>query len=102
MKPQILPKEILNDTVVVHQFLLSKRKQTLYGVLLFFIFSTLAALPFIFIDVYSSARGIVEPEKERISLQPLNSGRVVYSKIENHLAVKKGDTLLILESQQIE
>lgn len=44
----------------------------------------------------------MEPEKERISLQSLNSGRVVYSKIENHLTVKKGDTLLILESQQIE
>lgn len=102
MKPQILPQEILNNSVIVHRFLFSKKNQIIYGLLLFFIFSTLAALPFIYIDVYSSARGIVEPEKERISLQPLNSGRVVYSKIENHVAVKKGDTLLILESQQIE
>jgi len=101
MKPQILPKEILNNSVIIHQFILSKKKQTIYGLLLFIIISGLASLPFIYVDVYSSANGIVKPDKERLSLQPLNSGRVIFSNIKSHAKVKKGDTLLILESQQV-
>ena len=59
-------------------------------------------LPFIFIDVYSSASGIIKPQEERVVLQSVQHGRVVFSAIEAHRTVKKGDTLLLLEMEQLE
>jgi len=62
MKPQIFPKEIMNNTVIVHQSILSKKRKTIYGIILFVFFSALCSLPFIAIDVYSSASGIIKPQ----------------------------------------
>lgn len=101
MKPQIFPKEILEHTVLVQQFLLSKKKQTIYGVILSVLFLCFTSLPFIFIDVYASASGIIKPKEERVVLQSVQSGKVIFSKIETHKSVKKGDTLLMLENEQL-
>lgn len=102
MKPQVFPKEILDNSVIVQTFLLSRTKKIIYAILLLVFFFSLVALPFIFIDVYTSASGIIKPEGERIVLQSIQSGRVVYSNIKPHLSVKKGDTLLMLMNEQLE
>ncbi|MEK9614577.1 MAG: HlyD family efflux transporter periplasmic adaptor subunit [Flavobacteriaceae bacterium] len=102
MKPQVFPKEILDNSIIVQTFLLSRTKKIIYAILLLVFFFSLIALPFIFIDVYTSASGIIKPEGERIVLQSIQSGRVVYSNIKPHLRVKKGDTLLMLMNEQLE
>ncbi len=102
MKPQIFPKEILEHSVIVQQFILSKKKQTIYGVILIVLLLCLTSLPFFFIDVYASASGIIKPKEERVVLQSVQSGRVIFSKIEAHKTVKKGDTLLMLENEELE
>ena len=102
MKPQIFPKEILDNSVIVRQFILSKKKRTIYWIILLVIFSAVVSLPFILIDVYSSANGILKPKEERVVLQSVQNGKVVFSKIKVHQTVKKGDTLLILENEQLQ
>lgn len=102
LKNQIFPKEIIDNSLIVHQFVLSKKRKTIYTIILFSIISGFVSLPFIFIDVYSSATGIIMPRDERVVLQSVQSGRVLYSQIETHKRVKKGDTLLILENEQLE
>jgi len=54
-------------------------------------------LPFIKIDVYTSARGIIKADKERVSLSIINSGKVVHSSLLDNKKVMTGDTLLILD-----
>lgn len=97
MKKEIFPKEILDDSVEVHQFTHSTRSKVIYGIFLALILSLLVALPFLYVDVYVSARGIVIPEEKRISIAPIQSGRVVFVDMTNNQNIEKGDTLVVIE-----
>jgi len=67
MKKQIFPKEILGNTFEVHQFSHSRKSIIIYTVLLLLLLGILISLPLIKTDVYTSARGIIKSEKERVS-----------------------------------
>jgi len=96
MKNQLFPKEFLNHTVEVHHFRFRVRSRVIYLCLLFLLFSALLSLPFIYVGVYTSSRGIIKPITERISLRINQQGQVVFSQLQPHLRVKEGDTLLRL------
>src|SRR5690606_1452714 len=61
----------------------------------------LLSLPFIYVDVYTTSRGIIKPEDERTVLTLINSGKVAYKNMANNQRVEAGDTLLILNNEQI-
>lgn len=61
-----------------------------------------AALPFLKVDVVSTARGIIKPNKERVDISLINSGQVLFSSLVNNKIVAIGDTLLILNDQGID
>lgn len=98
MKRQIFPKDILDNTFEVHQFSHSKRSVIIYTILLLLLLGILISLPLIKIDVYTSARGIIKSEQERVELIPAQSGKIIFSSLKNNLNVSKGDTLLIVEN----
>lgn len=77
MKKEIFPKEILNNSFEVHQFKHSTRSKRIYSLILLLVLGILVSLPFLYVDVYASARGIIVPIDERISIFPLQSGIVV-------------------------
>ena len=56
----------------------------------------LSSLPFIEVDLYTSVRGIIKTQEERIPLRITQSGQVVYTQLAPHRTVAKGDTLLRL------
>lgn len=95
---QIFPKEILESTVEVHQFQLSSRSMIIYSIILIALLLILMLLPFIKVDIYTTARGIIKPDKERLSISSLNSGKIVATNIKNNQLVQKGDTLLVLDN----
>ena len=96
MKKQIFPKEILDNTYEVHQFKHSKRSKRIYVFILLLICGILSSLPFIKVDLYTSVRGIIKTQEERIPLRITQSGQVVYTQLSPHRTVAKGDTLLKL------
>ena len=96
MKKQIFPKEILDNTYEVHQFKHSKRSKRIYVFILLLICGILSSLPFIKVDLYTSVRGIIKTQEERIPLRITQSGQVVYTQLVPHRTVAKGDTLLKL------
>ena len=96
---QIFPKEIIDDSVEVHQFKHSSKSKIIYVTILFFIISGLISLPFIHVDVYTSGRGIIKPNKERLILNSVNTGNVILSNLKNNIAVSKGEVLLMLNSE---
>ncbi len=71
---------------------------TLLGVIIFVIL----CLPVIKIPISSSSRGVVRAELENSVLKPIVGGKVVYNKIEkNNQYVNKGDTLVVVLSDQL-
>ena len=96
MKKQLFPKEILENTYEVHQFKYSKRSQKIYLFLLFLLLGALLSLPFIKVNIYTSVRGVIKPQEERIPLRINQQGQVIYSILRPHQLVHKGDTLLRL------
>ncbi len=92
---QLFPKEIIENTVEVHQFEHSNKSKTIYAVILIAFIIALTLLPFIRIDIYTTARGMLKPSKERITLTPLQSGKVVFVNMLDNQKVRKGDTLLM-------
>jgi len=99
---QIFPKEIIEKTSEVYQFRHNNRSKIIYSIILLALTSAFMALPFITVDVYSNARGIIKPNKERVGLNVINSGRIVYSDIKNNKKVQKGDTLLVIDNNGID
>ena len=60
----IFPKEILESTTQVHQFKHSKKSLVIYTTILIALIGVFISLPFIKVDVYTSSRGLLKPEKE--------------------------------------
>ncbi|AXT62171.1 HlyD family efflux transporter periplasmic adaptor subunit [Aquimarina sp. AD10] len=92
---QLFPKEIIENTVEVHQFEHSNKSKIIYSTILFAFIIVLVLLPFIKVDIYTTARGMLKPSKERIAITPLQSGKVVYANMVDNQKVKKGDTLMM-------
>ena len=99
---KIFPKEILENTTQVFQFKHSTKSKIIYSIILFSIISVLISLPFIKVDIYTPATGIIKPNIERVPLLTINSGRVLYSILNENIQVQKGDTILIIENKLIE
>ena len=99
---QIFPKEILENTSVVHQFRHRKKNSIIYTTFLIGLIIAIIFLSLIKVDVYTSSRGLIKPAKERISLTLISSGKVLRSNIKINKYVTKGDTLLVLDNQNIE
>ncbi len=99
---QVFPKEILEGTAEVHQFKHSTRSKIIYLIILLTLIGAFMALPFLKVDVVSTARGIIKPNRERVDVSLINSGQVLFSGLVNNKKVAKGDTLLILNDQGID
>ncbi len=96
---QIFPKEILENTIEVHLFKHKIRTQIIYSVVLISFIGALIALPFIYLDVYTTSKGIIKPKTERVNIISLYTGKVVDNFLKENLSVKKGDTLLIIDNK---
>ncbi len=95
---QIFPKEIINNSVEAHRFKHSIKSKVIYGIVLLSIIGIGASLPFVFLDIYSSAKGILKSEKERNQIASLYSGKVTSVFIKENKYTQQGDTLLIIDN----
>lgn len=97
----IFPKEILENTTHAHQFRHRKRSSIIYTTFLIALIGVFISLPFIKVDVYTSSRGLLKPEKERINITTIYAGKVIKNNIQVNKVIKKDDTLLILDDYAI-
>ncbi len=95
---QIFPKEIIDNSFEVHHAMHSKRCNLIYLIVTIALFGTICSLFFINITIYNTSRGIIKSDKEHMSIQSLQSGKVVFQKLKNNTYVNKGDTILILSN----
>lgn len=102
MRQQIFPKEILDTSVEVFQFRYSGRTRAIYLIIVVTILGLLALLPFVKVNIYTSAKGIIRPLQNRTSLTVINSGSIIYSNLKENVSVSAGDTLLVIDNNGID
>jgi HlyD family secretion protein len=73
-----------------------------YIAILLFITAALASLPFITVEVSTQARGIIRGEFDNNRLQTVVSGEVTDVRIAENQVVRQGDTLLVLNAENID
>jgi len=94
----IFPKEIIENTVEVHRFKHQTRTKVIYAIMILSILFTCASLPFLFMDIYSSAQGILKSDKEKNQITSMHSGKIKTISIEENKYVQQGDTLLTVDN----
>lgn len=97
----IFPKEIINTTVEVHTFKHTNKSKIIYSLILLLLIISIVSLPFIKVTIYNTSQGVIRPDKERITIQTINGGKVVSHDLKNNHKVKKGDTLLSLNNMAL-
>ncbi|MEM8509700.1 MAG: HlyD family efflux transporter periplasmic adaptor subunit [Bacteroidota bacterium] len=98
----LFPKEIIENTVQGYLPQLSGRNQIIYTILLGCLLTTLCLLPLIRIQLYSTARGVIKPGRERTLITSIHPGKVVFSRLLGNTAITAGDTVLIVQSTQLD
>lgn len=97
----IFPKEILKNTEEVYYAQITTNSKIIYLLILVIIIILLASLRFLKIDIYTNAKGILKPNKDRIPLTVITSGKIVRSNLRNNTNVTQGDTLLLMDNSEI-
>ncbi|MDR1682008.1 MAG: HlyD family secretion protein [Candidatus Symbiothrix sp.] len=100
--PQLFPPEIIHDTTAT---LFTKRNSPtwlVYLVVLLAVTAAFASLPFVYVQVSTQARGIIRTPNENNQLQTAVYGEVVDIRIAENQTVALGDTLLVLNSENID
>lgn len=98
-KKDIFPESFPELDAGMHPFLKRKRRPGLFHFTLLGFMVIGIALPLIKVEVFTSARGLIKPIKDKIPIRSIVSGQVQWNGIKNNRQVKALDTLLILESK---
>ncbi|GAP73375.1 HlyD family secretion protein [Candidatus Symbiothrix dinenymphae] len=98
----IFPPEIINDTTEALFVKRSIHSKAIYLVVVFAVAATLAALPFIYVQVSTQARGTIRTPNENNPLQTSVYGEVTDIRIAENAEVLRGDTLLVLNSASVQ
>ncbi|GHU71109.1 hypothetical protein FACS189413_12410 [Bacteroidia bacterium] len=88
--PQLFPPEIIADATESHFVRRTVRSHIIYIVVVVAIALAIAALPFIYVDVTTQARGVIRTENDNNQLQTVVSGEIMEIRIAENTEVQKG------------
>ncbi len=97
----IFPKEFITQSVELHRYNHLKKSQTVYLILIIGLIITTFLLPFIDIDLYTASRGMIRPKKQRNLINSPINGKVEKVNVIDNSHVNEGDTLVILENNDV-
>lgn len=98
----IFPEDILHNTVEYHIAKHSKKTNLIFWIIFLVLVGTLSALPFIYVDIYTTSRGIITSHEKPVTLFAPVSGRITYFNLLENQSVLKGDTLLVVNQKVLE
>lgn len=75
-----------------------RESKIIYLASLLFLLFTLIALPLVYLNVSTQAPGTLRPLAEKTEIHPLVAGTITQLRTRENQTVKKGDTLLVLQS----
>lgn len=98
----IFPEDILKSTVEYHIAKHSKKTNVIFWAIFISLFGLIIALPFIYVDLYTTSRGQIIPQEKKASLYAPANGKVLFSSLEENRKINAGDTLLIIDHKIIQ
>lgn len=99
LENNIFPEEILNNTVEYHIAKHSKKSNLIFWLIFLALLGVFISLPFIYVDVYSTSRGIIISEEKPVTLYAPTTGKITYYNLKENQFVSEGDTLLIVNQK---
>lgn len=101
MNKQIFPAEIIKNTIEYQYAKNNKPFNYIYLSLILLLLGFMISLPLIHVDITTQSRGIIKTCLESSAIQTGTYGLVEYSWLSEGQKVFKGDTLLILNTDNI-
>lgn len=98
---QLFPSEIIENTVECYHARISTSSKAIYGLMLLMILIFFVSLPLVYVDISSQSRGVIRSPYENTTIQSALYGEVISYRMLENKAVKKGDTLIILNSDKL-
>ena len=100
-KPRLFPKEILAFSAEDHFHSVFPKGSWMYRSILLFLLLALGSLPMIRVDVTCSSRGILQVRGGTNPVLSAVGSQVVFSRLEENRRMEKGDTLMVLNHDEL-
>jgi len=97
----LIPFSISESSLETYLVNITTRSRIIYWIITGMILIGLAILPFVYVDVSVQARGYFQSDLEKQVVYTPIQGKIIYASIRNGETVKKGDTLLIIDTETI-
>jgi HlyD family secretion protein len=97
----LIPFSISKLSLESYLINITTRSRIIYWIIIGMIMAGIAILPFIYVDVSVQARGYFQSDIEKQVVFAPFHGKIIYTSIRNGGDVKKGDTLLVFDTETI-
>ncbi len=98
---ELIPSNLSDYTLESYLIRISSSSRIIYWFIIIIVAGSISLLPFIYVDVSVQTKGFIQSEIEKQKIYTPFQGRISYSKIKNGTKVRKGDTLLIIDSETL-
>jgi multidrug resistance efflux pump len=97
----LIPFSISKFSLEAYLISITSRSRIIYWIIILMVLAAIIILPFIYVDVSVQARGYFQSDIEKQIVCTPFQGKIVYTSVQNGGSVKKGDTLLIIDTETI-
>lgn len=101
MKKQLFPKEFINVSLEHYIFLINRKTNAIYILIVVFLIAAIVSLPFISIDVTKKATGVITTQEQRFQLITPVGGIVSSQNVIENKLVKTGDPIVHFDASRI-
>lgn len=98
---ELIPFSISESSLESYLIRITIRSRIIYWIIIGMILIGIALLPFIYVDVSVQARGYFQSDIEKQVVYTPIQGKIIYTSIRNGGTIKKGDTLLVIDTETI-
>lgn len=98
---ELIPFSISESSLETYLIRITARSRIIYWIIIGMILTGIAILPIIYVDVSVQARGYFQSDIEKQVIYTPIQGKIIYTSIRNGVPIKKGDTLLVIDTETI-
>jgi HlyD family secretion protein len=97
----LIPYSISENSLEAYLINITTRSKIIYWIIIGIIVLSIGILPFVYVDVSVQARGYFQSDIEKQFIYTPYQGKIIYTRLRNGVTVRKGDTLLVLDTEPI-
>ena len=97
----LIPFSLTGQCLESYFIKINSGSRIIYWIIILTIIAAIIILPFVYVDVSVQARGFFQSDIEKQTVVAPYQGKIFYSSVHNGDHVKKGDTLLIIDSETL-